>query len=369
MLSEEHLYSIALRKCTLIGDVNFHKIISVIGSAKAVWETPKKELAKINGIGYKITQEIGNSEILKFAENELKFCEKNNIAIKLRHQKNYPDSLKECFDAPAIIYQKGNYNEQKIFLSLVGTRNITNYGKSFLEDFLQEISGKKIITVSGLALGTDSEVHHLSLKHNIPTIGVLAHGFQTLYPSKNKRLAEQIIENEGALITEFNYSQKPERENFIQRNRIIAGLSSATIIVETAFGGGSVSTATFANGYNRDVFALPGKITDVYSQGCNHLIYQNKASAISNIKDLLTELNIITSTEKMEELFPVKKIEPQLNADQKKIYDIVLQNPEIHLDTLFEKTNLTTQKILNIILELELSGRLKTLSGRKFVIS
>lgn len=368
MFSEEHLYSIALRRCNFIGDANFYKLVKTIGSAKEVWEYSKKSMQKIDGVGKRISSDIGNTEHLIFAENELKFCEKNNIQIKLRHLQDLPVLLKECTDAPAILYQKGNYDESLDKLSIIGTRNMTHYGKTFLHDFFSELKTKKLVTVSGLALGVDSEVHELSLEHKIPTIAVLAHGFHTLYPSKNKKLSEKILENDGALLSEFNSSQKPDRENFIQRNRIVAALSANLIVVETAFGGGSISTATFANGYNREVYALPGKITDKYSQGCNLLISQNKAATISTIKDLLALLNINQSSAKMEELFPRSEIKLQLTENQRSIYNLVKENPSIALDDLSLISELASHKILGILLELELLGLLKSLSGKKFLV-
>lgn len=366
MFSEEHLYAIALRRCNLIGDINFYKLVKSVGSAKEVWGFSKKELAKILGIGNKITKEIGSLEHLKFAENEIRFCEKNNIEIKLRHQNELPRMLSECEDAPAILYMKGNFNPQLKSVSIVGTRNMTDYGKSFVDEFLMQIPKGKTQTVSGLALGVDTEVHQQSVKNQIPTIAVLAHGFHLLYPAKNRKLSEKILEENGVLMTEFNSSQKPDRENFIQRNRIVAGISGTTIVVETAFGGGSMSTANFANGYNRDVFALPGKISDKHSQGCNQLIYQNKAMAISTIADLLKELDLEKTDGKMEALFPTSEINVILSEKQQLIYNVISENPTISLDELSEKTGIASYKILPEILELELLGKIKTHSGRQF---
>ncbi len=367
MYSEEHLYSIALRECNFIGDINFFKLVRRFGTAENVWKTPKKELSKTDGIGTKIISDIGNPEHLKFAEKELLFCEKNSIKINLRHQNDLPFLLNECDDAPAILYQKGNFEMNLKTISLVGTRNITAYGKKFIEDFFEESKSHQFISVSGLALGVDKEVHEESLKHQIPTIGVLAHGFHTFYPTKNRKLSEKIVEENGGLLTEFNSSRKPDRENFIQRNRIVAGISPATIVVETAFGGGSISTATFANTYNRDVFALPGRISDKYSQGCNHLIFQNKATAISTIKDLLDLLGFNDPKEKIEELFPHSKITVQLSENQELIYKNIAENPHISLDDLAEKISVSSHKLLPVILELELLGKVKSFSGRQFV--
>ena len=365
MYTEEHLYSIALRECANIGDLNFQKLVAAFGSAKNVWESSTKEFSKISGVGKKIVSEIGSATHLQFAEKELAFCEKNKVKIRLKHLKEIPFLLAQCDDAPAILYQKGEYDEGLKKISIVGTRNITEYGKSFIEAFFTE-SKAKFLSVSGLALGVDKEVHEQSLKHEIPTIGVLAHGFHTFYPSKNKALSQKIVDQGGALFTEFNSSKKPDRENFIQRNRVIAGLSEATIVVETAFGGGSVSTANFANGYNRDVYALPGKITDTCSQGCNHLIWQNKATVISTISDLLSLLNL-SGSETIEELFPRSEVKVQLTDDQELIYETIWKNPHISLDDLAEVISVSGHKILPIILELELMGKVKSFSGRKFL--
>lgn len=368
MFSEETLYSIALRHCPLIGDITFRKLVGEVGSAKEVWELSKSGLKSISGIGKKISAEIGNPEHLKFAENELKFCEKNNVKINLRHLGELPKLLNECEDAPAILYQKGNLDATQNPVSIVGTRNITSYGKHFIQDFLEEVKNKNILTVSGLALGADTLVHEISLQNKIPTIAVLAHGFHTLYPSKNKKLSEKILDENGVLFTEFNSSQKPDRENFIQRNRIIAGFSPATIIVETAFGGGSMSTATFANNYNREVYALPGRILDKFSQGCNLLIFQNKAAVISTVSALVEQLGFHKNKEKTGELFSMSEIKIPLPESQKNILKILNQNQPLSLDEISEKLHIPSYKILPDLLQLEISGYIKALSGRQYLI-
>lgn len=367
MYSEEHLYSIALRQCSLIGDINFYKLVRTFGSAKSAWLQTKKEYKKIDGFGYRMVADIGNPEHLKFAESELTFCEKNNIIINLRHCGEIPTLLSECNDAPAILYQKGNFDDNLQRVSIVGTRNMTSYGHQFLHDFFEETQSCNYISVSGLALGVDKEVHEQSIQKGIPTAAVLAHGFHMIYPSKNRKLSEKILEEGGALFTEFNSSRKPDRENFIQRNRIVAGISPVTIVVETAFGGGSVSTATFANQYNREVFALPGRINDKQSQGCNQLIFQNKAAAISTIKDLVDDLGLKKPKAQMDELFSRSEINIQLTESQQLIFNIITEYPQISLDDIIEKTGLVSHKILPVILDLELLGKVKSLSGRQFI--
>lgn len=367
MFSEETLYSVALRHCPLIGDMVFRKLVGEVGSAKEVWELSKSGLKNIYGIGRKISLEIGNEDHLKFAEQELNFCEKNNIQINLRHLGNLPHQLNECEDAPAILYQKGNYNTALKPVSMVGTRNITSYGKNFVQDFLNEVKDGRIITISGLALGVDTEIHEVSIQKNIPTVAILAHGFHTLYPSKNRKLSERILQENGVLFTEFNSSQKPDRENFIQRNRVIAGLSPATIVVETAFGGGSISTATFANNYNREVFALPGKITDKYSQGCNQLIFQNKAAAISTVSSLVEQLGFFKDREKTGELFPSSEIKIQLPEFQQTLLNSLDRNTALSLDEISVKLQIPSYKILPDLLQLEILGYIKALSGRQYL--
>ncbi|MFZ4930547.1 DNA-processing protein DprA [Chryseobacterium sp. Mn2064] len=367
MISEEYLYAIALRECSQIGDINFHKLVRTFGSAYEAWKHAKKEHKRMEGIGQKTVSDIGNPTHLKFAEEELKFCEKNNIQIKLRHLQETPILLNECTDAPSILYQKGNLHESLQKVSIVGTRNMTSYGKQFIEDFFKTSQSSQYASVSGLALGVDKEVHEQSIRSKKPTIAVLAHGFQYLYPAKNKKLSEKILQEGGALITEFSSSRKPDRENFIQRNRIVAGMSPSTIVIETGFGGGSVSTAAFANDYNRDVFALPGKITDLQSQGCNQLIFHNKATAISTIKDLIDMLGFHKPLEKIEELFPHSETALQLSDNQKVIYQAIKENPQISLDDLTHEIKISSHKILPIILELELLGKVKSFSGRQFI--
>ncbi|MDR6371359.1 DNA processing protein [Chryseobacterium bernardetii] len=367
MSSEEYFYTIALRECSQIGDIHFHKLVRTFGSAQEAWKRAKKEYKKLEGIGQRTVSDIGNKSHLEFAEEELNFCEKNNIQIRLKHLKETPHLLNECNDAPAILYQKGNIEDIQSKISIVGTRNMTVYGKQFIEDFFEATQSSKYITVSGLALGIDKEVHEQSIRYQKPTVGVLAHGFQYLYPMKNRKLSEKILHEGGALITEFSSSRKPDRENFIQRNRIVAGISPATIVVETGFGGGSVSTAAFANDYNRDVFALPGKITDSYSQGCNQLIFHNKATAISTVKDLIELLGLNAPKEKIEELFPHSETIIQLSDNQHLIYQSIQYYPQISLDDLAQRIDLPTHKILPIILELELLGKVKSFSGRQFI--
>ncbi|CAM2817021.1 DNA-protecting protein DprA [Chryseobacterium flavum] len=366
MISEEYLYAIALRECSYIGDINFYKLIRTFGSAKEAWYNAGKEYKKIEGMGSRSVSDIGNAQHLKFAEKEIKFCEKNNIQIRLRHLSTAFNLLNECIDAPAVLYQKGNFEDSQRKISIVGTRNMTSYGREFIHNFFDATESSSYLTVSGLALGVDKEVHEQSILHRKPTVAVLAHGFEYLYPAKNRKLSEKIVHEGGTLLTEFSSSRKPDRENFIQRNRIVAGISSSTVVVESGFGGGSISTAAFANDYNRDVFALPGKITDPCSQGCNQLIFHHKATAISTIKDLIRLLGLNNPREKSGELFPYHETVTQLTDNQNTIYQFIKANPQISLDDMAQEIAISPYKILPVILELELLGKVKSYSGRQF---
>lgn len=364
MFSEEHLFSIALRRCNLIGDINFYKLVNLFGSAKEVWNL-KNNTIKTPGLGRKMIGEIGNPVHLEFAEKELTFCEKNKIRILLRHQNNLPGFLTECIDAPAILYCKGNIPQAKSYVSIVGTRKMTTYGKHFVTGFLSLCKDKNVTTVSGLAYGVDAEVHTQSIENEIPTLAVMAHGLHLIYPAKHKALSEKIIEKGGAIISEFNSSHPPDRENFIKRNRIVAGISPTTIVVETGFGGGSMSTATFANDYNRDVFALPGKISDKYSQGCNMLIRQNKATIISGVGELVNELFPEANNKIIRELFPKAEHE-KLPENQKTIYRIIFENPGISIEDLSEKVEMNPFQILPDLLHLEILNFIKANSEKCF---
>lgn len=363
-MHDDILYSIALRRSNNIGDANFKKILDYFGTAESAWKAPKSELKKKSGIGSKTVADIGNNDHLKFSEKEIEFCQKSNIKILIRNSPNYPKYLNQCDDAPAILYIKGSYNRQLQGISIVGTRNMTTYGKQFIDDLIPSLKSKNTLTISGLAYGVDAHVHQLSLEHNIPTLGILAHGLHMIYPAKHKKLAEKILENNGVLLSEFNSSQQPDREHFIQRNRVIAGLSKTTIVIESAFGGGSMSTVNFANDYNREVFALPGKVTDKYSQGCNLLIAQNKAECIVNIKDLAEK--IITEPYQQLDLFKEIKPRPPISGISEIVFNIIKTKNTSHLDEIIDLTKLPSHRLLPVLLDLELNEYIKSSAGRHY---
>lgn len=366
MFTEDYLYILALRQCKNIGNTNLRKLIQTRGSAKAVWESTKKSLQNISGIGVASVRDIGKKELLLKAEKELQLCDKKAIRIISQHDSDYPKHLTNCEDAPVLLFCKGQINNQANPISIVGTRKLTAYGKQFIQELLAELSGSNIATVSGLALGADTCVHEETLKNKLPTIAVMAQSLDKIYPASNKNLIRKILDNGGAMISEYATFDGSSKEYFLQRNRIIAGFSPQLIVVETAYGGGSVTTVTAANNYNRDVYALPGKITDPYSQGCNHLIAANKAAAIVNVRSLIDSLNLGVQTE----LFPKEKAKIQLPADKQdhqKILDLLDDEQPYALDEIAEKTNILHHKLLPILLDLEIYGYIKCLSGRQYL--
>ena len=265
-----------------------------------------------------------------------------------------------------MLYQKGDFNENLKLISIVGTRKMTAYGKKFIEELCEVLRDKNVLIVSGLALGTDGYAHQQALNHNIPTVGVLAHGLHMIYPAVHEKMSKDILENGGALLSEFNSIAKPDREHFLQRNRIVAGISQFTIVVETAFGGGSMSTVSYANQYNREVLALSGRFGDKYSQGCNMIIAQNKAKILASFQDVLDELGDNYPSVKQPQLFEPKEIEVEERL--KPAYQFIAENSPISLDDLSLKLEMPPFKLLPILLDLELLGYIKALSGKQYAV-
>lgn len=338
------------------------------GSAKNVWETSKTDLECVFGIGSAIAKHIGKSEILDSALKEIHFCEKHGIDILIPGSENYPRHLKNIPDLPAVLYKKGSLDFSKTFISIVGTRNSTIYGRSFLKSLFEQLKDENVCIVSGLAIGTDSFAHQMALDYQIPTIAVLAHGLHMIYPAENKKMAQQIVASNGAILTEFNSSQQAIRQNFIQRNRIIAGLSPLTLVVESAFGGGSISTANFAYQYDREVLALPGRIDDKFSQGCNFLIAHQKANIIHHHQDVLKyiekkthEIHLFSA---IEDKIPTK-LKPK---DHLEVFELIASQPLIHLDEMCHILEMPSFKLLPILLNFELEDFIRSNSSKQFQV-
>lgn len=359
------LHQIALTQISGVGDIIARNLVSYCGSAEAVFNTKIRNLLKIPGVGAKTVESIKEGEALKRAEKELKFIERYNIETYFYTDPQYPKRLKNCVDAPILIYFKGNcdLNKQRI-INIVGSRKATDYGKEFTRHFIEDIQQYNPVIVSGLAYGIDITAHKEALRNGLPTIGVLAHGLDKIYPGTHRGIAEKMLEN-GGLLSEFPSETNADRENFPKRNRIVAGIADATIVVEAGQSGGALITADLANSYNKDVFAVPGRINDEYSVGCNNLIRDNKAQIITSAKDFLSfmaweEKTLIKS--KSFSLFP------DLNEQEKFIFDIISSEKSINIDDLMLKCNFSSSVMSKILLQLEFCGLVKQLPGKFYII-
>jgi len=362
METDKIFYYLALQAVKGLGPVNAKRLLNHFGGAKQILEEHPRNLKMIKGIGSYLLHQLKNPEIFEKAENEIRFMETKNITALCFDDSSYPAKLKHCQDAPLVLFQRGRINlNKKRIISIVGTRMMTPYGNRFLKEFVQEIKKFDPVIISGLAYGVDICAHQEALRQNISTIGVLAHGLDRIYPKLHSGTASRMMEN-GGLYTEFWSGNAPERENFVKRNRIIAGISDATIVVESAHKGGSLITAEIAASYNRDVFAVPGRKDDKFSEGCNMLIKSNKAAMITSVKDL--EYIMGWGVEKPKLHQGQIEIFVKLDEDEKYLYKSMINSEKILLDQLALESKLSIQKTLMLLLQLELKGLVRSLPGK-----
>ncbi len=363
MKEEELLALLRLQKTKSIGDILAKKLIAIVGSAEAVFKQKKNILRKINGIGNHAAHHLLDDSNRQLAKKELEYIQKNNISYLSFLDNEYPKYLQQCVDAPILFFKDGNINlSNKKIISIVGSRQMTNYGRDFCESLIKELSIYNPIIVSGFAYGIDICAHKAAIKNNLQTIGVLAHGLEYMYPKNHKRYIHQVNEN-GGFISEFFHNESPLRENFLRRNRIVAGISKATIIIESATKGGSLITADIANSYDRDVFAVPGRINDRMSQGCNDLIYNNKAYLLKSSEDIIKILNwdlTKSFSPKQTKLFL------ELTNDEQKIIDFLKEKEHQMIDVIALATNIPVFKLATILLQLELKNIIQPLPGKMF---
>lgn len=361
-MNNDLLYQIALTLVPNIGDVHAKALINIYGDAQSIFKAKKKELENIEGIGSVRARSIKDFTDLSSSEEEIKFIEKYKITPLFITDENYPKRLLNCFDSPSLLYYRGNadLNTSKI-ISIVGTRNNSSYGKMVCEKFIEDLRSENILIVSGLAFGIDTIAHKAALKNNLNTIAVLAHGLDRIYPSQNKSLAKQITE-QGGLLTDFISNTNPDKQNFPKRNRIVAGICDAVIVIESGKKGGSLITAELGNGYNKDVFAIPGRTNDSKSEGCNYLIKNNKAALINSADDFLEMMNWKStakpSVKKQRELFI------ELAPDEKIVVEILQQQENIQIDELYFKSGLSSSAVATALLMLEMQNVVASLPGK-----
>lgn len=350
-----------------IGPILAKSLIAYLGSAEAIFQENISTLEKIPGIGPTLAKIIVNQApaALQQADKELEYMHSNHIQALLYTDKEYPFRLKECEDAPIVLYYDGitNLNDGH-FIAFVGTRTPTDYGRNWCNAMIEELAQKlpNAIIVSGLAYGIDITAHKAALKYQLPTIGVVAHGLDRIYPPSHTPIGNKMAKN-GAIVTEYPTGTKPDKPNFVQRNRIIAGLCDAVIIVESAARGGSLLTADAANLYNREVFALPGRVGDVHSEGCNNLIKQNKASIIESASDLLNAMNWESAT---ESILTQTTLFSDLTEEEQTLLAVLRKNDGIQINQLTLQLNWPVEKLFSMLLEMEFKGLIRSLPGNVY---
>ncbi|WP_299252236.1 DNA-processing protein DprA [uncultured Cytophaga sp.] len=360
---QEKIYQVAVGLIPGIGAATTKTLISYCGSAEQIFKTPKGKLKNIPGIGAVTIENLQNTSVLNEAESIVRKAEKLDTQILFYTDSDYPTRLKQIPDAPTLLYYKGNtkVNPERS-IAIVGTRKATEYGKTIVRKLLEGLASYKPLVVSGLAYGIDIQAHRDALELGLDTIGVMANGTDIIYPAVHKNTALKMIE-QGGLMSEYTFGSIAEPMRFPARNRIIAGMADVTIVVEATQSGGALITADIANGYNREVMAVPGRITDLTSEGCNNLIKQNKAHTLTRASDLIELLNwdiepgIITHK---------NIILSDLEEDELMIYAVLIDNEAIHIDELSWKAQLPMHKISSVLLQMEFKGIVKALSGKKF---
>jgi DNA processing protein len=363
MTEQDLFHLLALQQVEGVGDIVAKKLINHCGSATEVFKTKTSQIAAIDGIGSVLVQKLKDKTIFEKAEEELHFIKSNNINVAYFQDENYPNRLKHCIDGPVLLFTSGNIDlKNKKTISIVGTRQITSYGMEFCRKLIEDLAPLDPVIVSGFAYGVDIFAHQLAMEYDLQTIGVVAHGLNQIYPKTHKKYVAKVEQN-GGFMTEFWSSSNPEKENFVRRNRIVAGMSEATIVIESAERGGSLITANLANEYNRDVFAVPGRTTDKYSQGCNNLIKTQKANVLTSAADLVYILNWdIESKAK-----PVQKqLFVTLEDDEQKVYDYLLKNGKELMDIIALRCDFPIYTISGMLLNMELKGVIRPLPGKLF---
>jgi DNA processing protein len=357
------IYQLSLSFIPQIGSVQARILIDHFGDAESIFKAKKDALGRLEGMGTVRAASIKSFHNFHKAEDEIRFMEKYKITPFFLTDKNYPQRLLNCYDPPTILYYRGtaDLNSSKI-IALVGTRNNSEYGRMVTEEFINTLNPLKPLIVSGLAFGIDAIAHKAALKNNLPTVAVLAHGLDCIYPSQHTLLAKNIIRESGGLLTEFSSDTKPDKHNFPSRNRVVAGMCDATIVIETGIKGGSVITADLANAYNRDVFAIPGRTSDLKSEGCNHLIKNNKAILLTDADQLI---DIMGWTENKTGVKTRQKLLfIDLTAEEKIIVGILQEKQNASIDEINLKSGLSSSSVAAAILNLEMQSVIYSKPGK-----
>ncbi|MFT5079336.1 MAG: DNA processing protein [Planctomycetota bacterium] len=363
MLTEQELrYMLALQRVPNLGDTSAKKLLHHVGSAEGVFKEKKATLLKIDGIGGFKLKSLDDKQWLSEADEELRFIKENDIAVTYFKDKNYPERLKHCLDGPILFFQVGNIDlAGKKIISIVGTRKVTSYGVHFCEKLIEELAPLNPIIVSGFAYGVDITAHKAAIANNLQTIGCFAHGLNQVYPKVHKKYVAQ-VESHGGFISEFWSTDPFDRVNFLKRNRIIAGMSEATIVIESADKGGSLVTADIANSYSREVFAVPGRAFDSQSRGCNALIKSNQAHLCTGAEDIIFHLGWKVEDKKPQQT----SLFVELTAEEKVVFNYLKGKDKELLDIIAIECQIPTYKAATVLLNMELKGVIRHLPGKLF---
>lgn len=362
---EEQLYSIALTMVPGIGHIGAKRLIAATGSAEYVFSNRKELPDILPDINQRVIDALDCPQAIARASQELDFVQKKNIRCLTFTDEDYPSRLRECEDAPIVLFFKGNADLNALhIINMVGTRHATDYGAQLCASFLRDLKALclDVLVVSGLAYGIDIHAHREALANKLPTVGVLAHGLDRIYPHVHRSTAIDMLDK-GGLLTEFISGTSPDRHNFVSRNRIVAGMCDATIVVESAEKGGSLITAELAEGYHRDCFAFPGRITDEYSKGCNQLIRDNKASLLMSAEDFVKAMGWENTSHAAKPESVQRSLFLDLTNEEQTIVDILKQQGDMQINALVVETNIPIQKISAILFELEMKGVIRVLAG------
>jgi DNA processing protein len=368
MFMDERIYQIALSQLSGIGPVLSRKLLTHCGSASAVFAEKPDLLRKISGFGAAKISLLRDKAIFKRAEAELRFIEQHKLQMVFIGENDFPHRLMHCYDSPILLYHCGNtdLNAPRI-VSIIGTREPSGYGRDLCEKLVADLAAYNVLVVSGLAYGIDAIAHRTAIECKVKTLGVLAHGLDQIYPFAHRALARRMVES-GGLLTDFPSNTKPDRENFPMRNRIVAGLADAVIVVESGETGGSLITAEYANNYNRDVFAFPGRVGDERSAGCLKLIRNHKAALITSAEDIANLMSWDAGSQaklKAEILPDVSNLEPQ----EAHVVQLMNGSGELHLLEISRKANLCTDTVLNVMTGLEFTGWIRSLPGQYYKLN
>ena len=362
---EEQIYSIALTMVPGIGHIGAKHLIDGMGNAVDVFRLRNEMPERIPEVSQRVIEALDCPQAVLRAEQEYEFIRKNRISCLSFHDEAYPSRLRECEDAPVVLFFKGNADLNSLhILNMVGTRNATDYGTQICASFLRDLKAlcPEVLVVSGLAYGIDIHAHREALANELPTVGVLAHGLDRIYPHVHRKTAVDMLEK-GGLLTEFLSGTNPDRHNFISRNRIVAGMCDATIVIESAEKGGSLITAELAEGYHRDCFAFPGRISDEYSKGCNRLIRDNKASLLLSAEDFVQAMGWNIPMTLSEKVSVQRSLFIELSEEEQKIVAILEKLGNLQINSLVVEADIPVNKMTALLFELEMKGVIRVLAG------